>query len=249
MTRPRPTRKSEALLALALALGAAFVGSRPRIARAEEKAAAATCHTAHGAAAASEPAAPRPEVVPEVVTGRLEIPDLELTDQDGKPVRFYSDLVAGRLVAMNFIFTTCTTICPPMGANFAKLERILAQRQGTPVALISVSIDPATDTPARLKAWRDNLQGGGKGQGGSVQGGGSASSPWTLVTGPRQEMTALLKALNAFNADKARHTPFLLLGNEATGQWRRVYGLTPPAELVKLLDELATTTVAKGVAP
>lgn len=238
MTLRRSTKKLEALLALSLAPGAAFVGSRPGLARAAEQAAEAPCHAEHGTATATTAFEPRPEVVPEVVTARLEIPDLELTDQDGKPVRFYSDLVAGRLVAMNFIFTTCTTICPPMGANFAKLERILARRQGAPVALISVSIDPATDTPARLKAWRDNLLGAGQ-----------ASSPWTLVTGPRQEMTALLKALNAFNADKARHTPFLLLGNEATGQWRRVYGLTPPAELAKLLDELATTTVAKGVAP
>ncbi len=236
MTLRRSTKKLEALLALSLALGAASVGFRPGQAHAAEQAAGAPCHAEHGTATA--PSEPRSEVVPEVVTARLEIPDLELTDQDGKPVRFYRDLVAGRLVAMNFIFTTCTTICPPMGANFAKLGRVLARRQGAPVALVSVSIDPATDTPARLKAWRDNLLGAGP-----------ASSPWTLVTGPRQEMTALLKALNAFNADKARHTPFLLLGNEATGEWRRVYGLTPPAELAKLLDELATTTVAKGVAP
>jgi len=71
----------------------------------------------------------------------LAIPDVALFDQNGKSVRFYSDLVKGKVVAMNFVFTSCTTICAPMGANFGALQAKLGNRKD--VALISVSIDPS----------------------------------------------------------------------------------------------------------
>src|SRR5687767_2097048 len=96
----------------------------------------------------------------------LSIPDIAVIDQNGKAVRFHRDLVQGKLVAMNFIFTSCTTVCTPMGANFAALQKLLGDR--TDVALISVSIDPVNDTPARLKAWSARFQ---------------ARPGWTLVTG------------------------------------------------------------------
>ena len=76
-----------------------------------------------------------------------EVPDVPLVDQDGKPVRFYTDLVKGRVVAVNFIFTTCKGICPPLGVNFAVLSRRMASRMGRDFALISVSVDPTTDKP------------------------------------------------------------------------------------------------------
>src|SRR5215471_11601011 len=76
---------------------------------------------------------------PVAVSG-LMIPDVELVDQSGKKVHFYSDLVKGKVVAINTIFTTCTTICPVMGANFARLSRLLSE-EGK-LNLISISIDP-----------------------------------------------------------------------------------------------------------
>ena len=98
-------------------------------------------------------AAPAPADPPEKTLDGITVPDVKLVDQDGRPVRFYTDLVKGQVVAMNFVFTSCGTICPPMGANFAKLQKILGGRPGPHVRLISVSIDPANDTPERLKAW------------------------------------------------------------------------------------------------
>ncbi len=155
----------------------------------------------------------------------VTVPDVKLVDQDGKPVNFYTDLVKGRVVAMNFIFTSCGTVCPPMGANFAKLQKILAARRGGPeVRLISVSVDPGTDTPERLKAWAAKF---------------GAAPGWTLVTGKPEEVTRLLKSLGLYNADPASHAPVVLVGDDASHQWTRAYGLAPPAQLAELIGRVA----------
>src|SRR6185503_18939342 len=86
-----------------------------------------------------------------VQTSKMDIPDIELLDQDGRKIHFYTDLGKGHTVAINFIFTTCTTICPPLGATFARVQKELGDRMGRDVRLISITVDPATDTPERLK--------------------------------------------------------------------------------------------------
>lgn len=164
-------------------------------------------------------AAPTPE--PPAETIKVTIPDVTVVTQEGKRVHFYSDLVKGRVVAMNFVFTTCTTICPPMGANFAKLQSLLGSRK---IHLISVSVDPTTDTPERLKAWAEKF-GGRPG--------------WTLVTGERTEITQLLKSMGVYTANINDHSPLVLLGNDAQGRWTRAYGLAPPVKLVELVDAIA----------
>jgi protein SCO1/2 len=151
-------------------------------------------------------------------------PDLPLLDQDGKPVRFYSDLVRGKRVAINFVFTTCTTICPPMGATFERLQALLAARAGSDVRLISVSVDPATDTPQRLKAWGARFH---------------AGPGWSLVTGRQEDLDRLLKALSVFTPNRADHAPVVVLGDDGTGRWTRAYGLASPAKMIELLDGLA----------
>ena len=150
----------------------------------------------------------------------INVPDVPLLDQDGKAVHFYSDLVRGKVVAMNFVFTSCTTICPPMGATFAKLQTLLA---GKDVHLISVSVDPEVDTPQRLKAWAAKF---------------GARPGWTLVTGDRNDVNRLLKALGVYTAGIADHSPLVLLGNEAAHRWTRAYGLAPPAKLAELIDQM-----------
>src|ERR1035438_4950009 len=83
----------------------------------------------------------------------LLVPDCVLLNQNGERVRFYSDLVRGKVVVINSIFTTCTTICLPMGANFARLQALLGDHMGREVNLISISVDTLTDTPELLRAW------------------------------------------------------------------------------------------------
>jgi protein SCO1/2 len=154
----------------------------------------------------------------------MSIPDVELLDQDGRTIHFYTDLVKGRVVAVQFIFTTCTTICPPLGATFARVQKELGERAGRDVHLISVSVDPATDTPERLKAWGEKFR---------------AGAGWTFVTGQKPQVDELLRALGALSAIPSEHSPALLVGNDASGQWTRVYGLSSPAVLVKLIDAAA----------
>ncbi|HJX27698.1 MAG TPA: SCO family protein [Thermoanaerobaculia bacterium] len=174
--------------------------------------------------------APREDAPEDGKATSVRVPDLALVDQDGKPVRFYSDLVQGKVVMINFIFTSCTTICPPMGATFGKVRQLLGDRAGRDVHLISVSVDPVTDTPERMKAWGAKF---------------GAGPGWTLVTGERETVTQLLKVLGAYNADINDHTPLVLAGNDPQGQWTRAYGLAAPAKLVEMADGLVAQTTVK----
>ena len=161
---------------------------------------------------------------------QMNIPDIEVLDQDGRKLHFYNDLVRGKTVAINFIFTTCTTICPPLGATFARVRKDLGERVGRDVELISISVDPATDTPERLKAWGAKFH---------------AGPGWTFVTGDKPAITELLKALGAATARPEDHTPFVLIGNDARGTWRRAYGLVKPSQLVQLINDAADGKVAQ----
>jgi len=163
-----------------------------------------------------------PEQTNSVAT--LHIPDTPVYDQNGNRLNFYTDLVKGKTVAINFIFTTCTTICPPLTATFRRVQTDLGERAGRDVRLISISVDPATDVPERLQAFAAKFK---------------AGPGWTFVTGDKFEIDQLLKALGAAVADKNDHTPMILIGNEPTGYWTRTYGLSPPSTLSRILTETA----------
>ena len=154
----------------------------------------------------------------------LRIPDVPIYDQNGRRFSFYTDLVKGKTVAINFIFTTCTTICPPMTATFRRVQQQLGERAGRDVYLVSVSIDPVTDVPERLHDFAAKF---------------NAGPGWTFVTGSKTDIDSLLQALGAAVADKNDHTPMILVGNDATGHWTRAYGLSPPTALVEMITAVA----------
>lgn len=183
-------------------------------------------HHEHHAPPSSGAQAPEP-----VAIERMGIPDAVLVDQDGRELHFYADLVKDRTVVINTIYTSCTTVCPPMGVHFSKLQQLLGERLGRDVGLISVSVDPAVDTPQRLKAW------GGK---------FGAGAGWTLVTGRKREVDELLKALKVFTPDPEDHSPIVLIGNDARGEWTRTYGLAPPEKLAELVRDLAGEREARA---
>src|SRR5688500_6906807 len=153
---------------------------------------------------------------------KMNTPDVELIDQDGKKIHFYTDLVKGRTVVINFIFTTCTTICPPLGATFARVQKELGDKVGRDVRFISISVDPATDTPERLKAWAEKFH---------------AGDGWTLVTGNKPQVDELLNALGASSARREDHSPTVLIGNDAHGNWTRTYGLAKTSQLVQIIND------------
>ena len=179
-----------------------------------------------------EPAAETPVAQKEsAATTKLNIPDIELLDQDGRKIHFYTDLVKGHTVAINFIFTTCTTICPPLGATFARVQKELGDKVGRDVRFISISVDPATDTPERLKAWGEKFH---------------AGAGWTFVTGNKPQVDELLRALGASSAKREDHSPTVLIGNDTNGAWTRTYGLAKSSQLVQIInDAIAGTTTAE----
>jgi len=153
----------------------------------------------------------------------MRIPDGQGHDQNGKQVRFYTDLVKGKTVAINFIFTTCTAMCPPLTATFRRVQQDLAER-APQVGLISVSVDPTVDTPERLRDFAAKFK---------------AAPGWTFVTGEQAEIDRLLKALEFAVADKNDHSPMILIGNDAAGYWTRAYGLSSPTSLAQTISEVA----------
>jgi cytochrome oxidase Cu insertion factor (SCO1/SenC/PrrC family) len=181
----------------------------------------------HAESPTPTPPAKEPKEAPPIkdeyaAPGAMKIPDVELLDQDGRNIHFYTDLVKGKTVAINFIFTTCTTICPPLGATFARVQSELGDQLGRDVRIISISVDPATDTPERMKVWGAKFK---------------AGAGWTFVTGAKPQVDELLRALGAQTARPEDHSPAVLIGNDATGQWTRTYGLARPTQLVQTIND------------
>jgi len=170
--------------------------------------------------------------------GKMVIPDVEVLDQNGNALHFYTDLIKGKTVAINFIFTNCTTICPPLAATFARVQKEMGDKTGRDVHFISISIDPLTDTPERLKAWGAKFK---------------AGEGWTFVTGEKQEMDKLLNALGASVSRREDHSPTVIVGNDLKGVWTRTYGLARSTQIVGLImnviegkvDESLTKETAK----
>ena len=152
----------------------------------------------------------------------VKIPDTQVLDQSGRELNF-SDLVKDKVVAINFVFTTCTAICPSLTATFRRVQQEAAAR-GLDVQLISISVDPTTDTPERLKEFAAKFK---------------AEPGWTFVTGDKTRIDVVLQALGAAVNNRNDHTPMMLIGNAATNYWTRAYGLTSPAKIVDILAEAA----------
>ena len=163
--------------------------------------------------------APSPDATGSFTSSK--IPNTRILDQNGKQLNFYDDLIKGKTVAINFIFTTCTTVCPPLTATFRKVQQTAAER-GLDVKLVSISVDPVVDTPERLRAFAEKF---------------TVDQGWTFVTGDKGDIELLLQSLGASVANKNDHTPMILIGNDSVDYWTRAYGLSPPSRLVDLITE------------
>ena len=152
------------------------------------------------------------------------IPDVECLDQNGKKLRFHTDLIKGKVVVISFIYTTCTYLCTRIGESTARLQSALGDRVGRDVHLISVSTDRVTDRPEKLKAWATQWK---------------AKDGWTQVTGEKAEMDRLLKVLTGDATGSKTHSPLLLIGNEAKNVWTECYAFESPAKLIEQIDRVS----------
>ena len=151
------------------------------------------------------------------------IPDVPVLTQDGKSVRFYTDLVKGNTVAVNFIFTNCKTICPMLGGMFTNLQK----HGGSGVKMISISIDPTVDTPRRLKEWSSKFHPG---------------PSWVFVTGRQADIDQILKALGVYTSRPQDHLPLTIIGNDSTNVWTRNYGFLSGPELSTVVTRVNNGT-------
>jgi len=158
--------------------------------------------------------------------GQIEMPSVKLTNQDGEVVNLL-ELTKGKVVAINFVFTTCTTICPVMGAQFSALTKKMKQELNNDLVMISISIDPVNDTPERLKIWSEKFE---------------PEKGWNLLTGNKHTINKLLKELEVFTALIDDHAPIILMGKEGEGGWIRTNGLTAPEDLAKQLKKYINPT-------
>jgi len=161
------------------------------------------CHTNEPAGGAAEKGYTR-------TLAAYEIPQLTLVNQEGQEVDLAQVLQPAKPVAVNFIFTTCTTICPVMTATFSKFQRELGEEADT-LRLVSISIDPEYDTPARLKAYAEKFNTG---------------EDWHFLTGNADSVTDVLRSFNALSGSKMSHKPFTLFKLPDEEEWVRIDGLT-----------------------
>ena len=173
-------------------------------------------HAGHGAH--QQPQAKEPTMAEKYFS------DVELINQDGEKVRFYSDVLKGKTVVVNAFFTSCTSVCPPMNRSMEKIQEAFGARVGRDVFLVSITVDPATDTPARLKEYAAKFH-AGKG--------------WTFLTGKKENLDWALYKLGQYVEDKESHKTVIIVGNEATGLWKKALGMAKVEDLIQIVQSVA----------
>ena len=157
--------------------------------------------------------------------------NIRVRDQFDRRLRFYDDLVKGRTVLINFMFTTCDGICPRATANLAKVQDLVPDLLGNKLHMLSVSVDPVNDTPRQLARYAAAHH---------------ARPGWYFLTGTPRDMKDLRVSLGAPEDDKMQHTGLVTIGNDPVGRWRHFYSLSSPiaiAEAVRNIAALSITTL------
>ena len=182
---------------------------------------------AAGVGLAEEKVAPAPMPTPTPTTANRpsasRFPDVMLTTHEGRDVRFYQDLMKGKVMLINFMYSTCTD-CPTYTANLARVQRLFGDRVGRDVFMYSISLDPEQDSPQVLRDYAKTY---------SVQQG------WTFLTGSMADTTTLRCRLGlrdpdpTVDADKTQHIGVVLYGNERLDRWAACPALSEPREIVK----------------
>ena len=149
--------------------------------------------------------------------------DVELINQDGQKMRFYSDVLKDKVVVINTFFTTCTGVCPPINRNLEKVQEALGERLGKDAFLVSMSVDPETDTPVRLKEYSRRFH---------------ARPGWIFLTGKKENVDWALYKLGQYVETKDGHTNILIIGNEPKGLWKKAFGLAKADELMKIVEDV-----------
>jgi protein SCO1 len=146
-----------------------------------------------------------------------------LYNQHGEPVRFYDDVVRDKTVIINLMYTGCGETCPANTAELARINDILGRRMKRDIVMVSLSIDPVADTPARLKQYWESF---------------GAKPGWLFLTGKPGDVARLRRELGAYDLDPvidanpAQHAGFITVGNDRKDRWAALPLLMHTPQLV-----------------
>lgn len=149
-------------------------------------------------------------------------PNAELVTQDGKKVRFYDDVLKGKILVINFIFTSCGDVCPLDTAQLKRVQQLIGDRAGRDIFMYSISVDPENDTPEKLREFMRKFDIG---------------PGWTFLTGKREDIDDIQHKLGLRPAGQTptAHSTSIIVGNEKTGQWVKRSPYENPQMLANLL--------------
>ncbi len=150
------------------------------------------------------------------------VPDVELVRDDGKTVQLTRELDDGRPVVLTFVFTSCTTICPMISATLAQLQRRLGPARDQ-VHIVSISIDPEFDTPARLREYATKF---------------GAGPEWQHYGGSLDASRTVQRAFGAYRGEKMNHAPTTLVRTHPGAEWVRFDGFATADELLAALPDV-----------
>ncbi len=154
------------------------------------------------------------------------LPDLQLLDSYGNATTLAKALDTDKPVLLNFIYTTCTTICPVLSATFYQVQQNLGQ-EAHQVRMISITIDPDQDTPRQLREYAERFR---------------AGPQWQFITGTRQHIVAVQKAFDIYRGSKTNHEPITFLRASRATDWLRIEGIASAKEIIKEYHALAVMT-------
>jgi protein SCO1 len=158
--------------------------------------------------------------------GANYFPNIELTDQYGNKHHFYDDLLKGKLVAIDMIYTHCVDSCPLETARLVEVQKLLGDRVGKDIFFYSITLDPKRDTPEVLKAYADKYHVG---------------PGWLFLTGKGSDIELVGRKLGLYSdpdpSNRDGHTASLLLGNEPAGEWTRSTATDNPRFLSVMIGD------------
>ena len=157
-------------------------------------------------------------------TVNIRLPSVRVRRHTGQLVAFDASVDDTRPVLLNFVYTSCTGICLPMSQVFAATQERLGAR-AEQVQMLSVSIDPGQDTPARLAEYAGRF---------------GAGPQWTFDTGSQEAVDAIQRAFNVYRPDKMSHTPVTFVRPRGSRQWVRLDGFAAPDRLIREALDPAT---------
>ena len=145
------------------------------------------------------------------------VPDVSLIDQSGRSVALRSLVETSAPVFLNFIFTTCGTVCPVLSASFAGFQHSIGDGAPRPL-LVSITIDPENDTPDVLHAYARRF---------------AAGDGWLFLTGTRQDIDAVMEAFDAYVSNRMNHRPVTFVRSAESERWTRIEGFMSVADYAR----------------